>query len=113
MSRQCWCGRMMLERAELPNRRAGENFEFLHGGLRFVVSTRGDHSALSEVFVNCSKIDSSADLLVRDAAVIISIAIQYGVSLRELAHALGRNEDGTPSSPIGKLLDILTDEGGR
>jgi hypothetical protein len=110
MSRMCWCGRRVFERTELPNRRAGENFDFFHGGLRFIASTRGNGIAVAEVFLNCAKIDSSADLLARDAAVILSIALQYGVELRELAHALGRNEDGTPSSPIGALLDILTEE---
>lgn len=111
--RRCWCGRMLLERAELPNKRRGENLEFLHDGQRFHASVRYDSATSvlpSEVFLNCSKVDSFADFAVRDAAILLSVALQYGVPLRALSHALGRNQDGSASSPIGALMDILTGE---
>lgn len=107
----CFCGKRILERIELGNRRTGHNFEFSHAGLRYIASTRlakpGAKSP-AEVFLNCAKSDSEADLVARDAAVLLSVALQYGVPLSALAtSALGRDADGVPSSPIGKLLDIL------
>lgn len=113
MSQKCWCGRLLLERQELPNRRAGDDFEFTHDGLRFHASIRYASPASVtpvEIFLNCSKVDSSADMAARDAAIIASVALQYGVPLSALAHALGRNQDGSASSPIGALMDILTGE---
>lgn len=113
MSNKCWCGRMLLERTELPNRRRGEDFEFSHEGLRFHASIRYTNPTSVnpvEIFLNCAKVDSSADLAARDAAIIASVALQYGVPLSALSHALGRNQDGSASSPIGALLDILTGE---
>ena len=106
----CWCGRRVLERLEMPGRRGGDNFDFQHKGHRYLASVRyrADQSVVpSEVFLNSAKIDSDHDLVARDAAVVISVALQYGVPLVDLAHALGRDPDGTASSPIGKLLDIL------
>ena len=106
----CWCGKRILERQEMPGRRTGENFEFQHRGHRYLASARypTPHAVVpSEVFLNSAKIDSDHDLVARDAAVVISVALQYGVPLADLAHALGRDPDGTASSPIGKLLDIL------
>ncbi len=106
----CWCGKRILERQEMPGRRAGENFEFTHKGHRYLASARYQsvHTVVpSEVFLNSAKIDSDHDLVARDAAVVISVALQYGVPLADLAHALGRDPDGLASSPIGKLLDIL------
>jgi hypothetical protein len=106
----CWCGRRVLERQEMPGRRTGENFEFTHKGHRYLASARYSTTTAivpSEVFLNSAKIDSDHDLVARDAAVVISVALQYGVPLTDLAHALGRDPDGTASSPIGRLLDIL------
>jgi len=106
----CWCGKRILERLEMPGRRTGDNFDFLHKGHRYLASVRYQTETTvvpSEVFLNSSKIDSDHDLVARDAAVVISVALQYGVPLTDLAHALGRDPDGTASSPIGKLLDIL------
>lgn len=108
--RHCWCGQALLFRDELDNRRGGYNFEFVHSELTFKVSVRGKRDGLppTEVFLNCSKISSLADLISRDAACVISIALQFGVPLSELAHAMGRDDSGSATSPIGKLLDILT-----
>ena len=39
---------------------------------------------------------------------LVSIALQYGIELSELARSLSRNPDGSAGSPIGRLLDILT-----
>ena len=106
----CWCGRRVLLRLDLPNRRGGDNFEFLHKGHRYYASTRYASTTTlvpSEVFLNSAKIDSDHDMAARDAAIMVSVALQYGVPLAELAHALGRDPDGAASSPIGKLLDIL------
>lgn len=113
MSKRCWCGQTVMSRDELPNKRSGENLEFVHDGLIFHASIRYasiTSAAPVEIFLNCSKVDSFADFTVRDAAIIMSVALQYGVPLSALSHALGRNQDGSASSPIGALLDILTGE---
>jgi len=77
--------------------------------MRFVASIRAAHTnaEVTEIFLNSEKIDSFADLLSRDAACAISIALQYGVPLSALAHSMGRNADGSACSPIGELLDII------
>lgn len=103
----CWCGRTYFFREKLPQRRGGENFDFVVGRTRFTASVRRSGARASEVFINSSKIDSDVDLTMRDAAVLISIALQYGITTHELAHSMGRNPDGRASSPIGEILDIL------
>jgi hypothetical protein len=42
-----------------------------------------------------------------DAAIVASLALQHGVPLERLQHALTRNGDGSPSSPLGRLVDLL------
>jgi hypothetical protein len=46
----------------------------------------------------------------RDAAILISVALQYGIPVDELAKSMGANPDGRPSSPIGAILEILARE---
>ena len=108
MTQRCWCGRDLLVRTELANRRGGYNFEFSHEGLKYSASVREHKGRPLEVFLNCSKIDSASDLVARDAAIMLSIMLQYGVPLSALAQsALGKNLDGSSSSPIGALIEIL------
>lgn len=110
--RECWCGKALLYRRTLPQRRGGENFEFICGVTRFVASVRREAQGrpITEIFLNGPKIDSDVDLTARDAAMVISIALQFGVPIRALAHSTGRNADGSAASPIGALLDILARE---
>lgn len=106
----CWCGRRIHQRQVLPDRRGGDNFEFQHKGHRYLASVRystAQSVVPAEIFLNSAKIDSDHDLAARDAAILASVALQYGVPLADLAHALGRDPDNSASSPIGKLLDIL------
>lgn len=113
MGNQCWCGRKILQRIEVPQRRHGENFEFTHDGQKFHASVRyASVTALDplEIFLNGAKADSAVDLAARDAAILVSIALQYGVPLNVLSHAMGKNPDGSPSSPVGQLLAIMAKE---
>lgn len=65
---------------------------------------------VGEVFINTNKVGTSSDVLVRDASVILSIALQYGTPLDALARAITRDADGKPSGPLGELLDALASE---
>lgn len=101
----------MTFRVTLPQRRHSETFSFEHFGQTFT-ATVGYHPdrTIGEIFLNSSKMGSGADAAARDAAIAVSIAIQHGVPLDVLRKAMTRNEDGSASSPIGKLLDLM--EGG-
>lgn len=104
----------MSTRNTLPNRRLAETFEFDHAPdkgmqpMRYTATIgRYENGDIGELFLNSVKIGSGADANARDASIAVSIAIQHGVPLRVLRDAFTRNSDGSPSSPIGKLLDIL------
>ncbi len=107
----------MLVREELPTRRLGENFSFEHHGLHFnaTVGRRKSDGPISEVFLNVAgdkggKYGSDSDLAARDAAVAVSLALQHGIPLGVLQRSMGRELDGSASSPIGHLLDLLVNE---
>jgi hypothetical protein len=52
-----------------------------------------------EALLRRTAVEASA----RDAAIVASLALQYGVPLVTLQQALTRNGDGSPSSPLGRL----------
>ena len=81
----------MTERATLPNRRAAETFEVKHGS-HAVTVTVGYYAngSLGEVFVSDPKVGSSMEAIARDAAVLLSIAIQHHVPLETIRHAITR-----------------------
>ena len=102
----------MTARTPLPQRRRSETFDIEHGGQRLKYSVTigyyGGPGALpGEVFVSGSKSGSDAEANARDAAVILSIALQYGVPLETIKHALTREADGSPSTIIGAVVDRL------
>jgi ribonucleoside-diphosphate reductase alpha chain len=98
-----------MTRGILPHRRMHETIRFQHSGLQYVVGLGRAHrgAPISEIFINCGKAGSLAETLSRDSAVILSIALQSGVSLELLRRAITREPDGSASGPVGVLLDLM------
>ena len=96
-----------MTRQRLPARRRSFTFDLEHNGARHVVCVGlYDGDRAGEVFVGGGKTGSHVDGLLSDAAVLISIALQHGVGIGDMASAMAREGDGkTPSSVIGAALD--------
>jgi hypothetical protein len=99
----------MPARNRLPNRRPAETIAFERDGARFEV-TAGYYPSgqLGEIFLSADRANSLLDFLMSDAAILASIALQYGAPLNELRHALKRDTRGRAASPIGEALDRFT-----
>jgi hypothetical protein len=98
----------MTGRERLPNRRLAETFNIQVGGLRYIVSIgRFSDGRLAELFITNGKAGSDSDTAARDSAVVASIALQHGVPLKVIRHALMRNRDGSACGPLGVALDLL------
>ena len=97
-----------MTRQRLPDRRASTAFCFECNSLRYTASASWfDDGRLGEVFVSNHRADSHADSCARDAAILASIALQFGAPLDVLRRALLRDSQGRPSTPIGCALDLL------
>ena len=95
-------------RARLCNRRFAESFALECSGLNYDATiSRFDGGNLAAIFLNCTKNGTAADAAAKDAAVVCSIALQFGVPLETIRHALLRNSRGEPSSPLGVALDMI------
>ena len=97
-----------MTRQRLPDRRASTAFCFECNSLRYTASASWfDDGRLGEVFVSNHRADSHADSCARDAAILASIALQFGAPLDVLRRALLRDSQGRPSTPIACALDLL------
>lgn len=95
-----------MTREQLPNRRLNETQTFERDGIRMTLTIGyKDGGEVGEIFLNALPQNSMIDVLLSDAAIIASLALQYGVPLRQLAHAVKRDVFGVASSPIGAALD--------
>jgi len=104
----------MTDRTRLPNRRASESFAVESGGLTYVATiSRFDDGRLAEIFLTNHKAGSTAGIMASDAAVMASIALQYGAPLETIRHALMRDGQDRASSPLGAALDLIVTEGAR
>jgi hypothetical protein len=102
----------MSERRALPMRRRSETFEMDFGGLsRAHTITLGfyEDDTIGEVFINGGKSGEVVEAIARDGAVLLSLALQYGVPLDTIKHALTRDSQDEPQSIVGAVLDQLTD----
>lgn len=97
-----------MARRRLPARRPQTVLEVEHAGSVFTVGLGYYPDACpGEVFVSTSRSGSELDALLNDAAVLASIAMQYGAPLETLARAMGRlGGQRTPASPLGAILDM-------
>ena len=101
-------------RSRLPARRASETFGFQRNGQHYLatVSFFSD-GRLAEIFLSTAKAGSNSDSAAKDSAVVASIALQYGVPLEIISHALLREASGLASSPLGQALDLIAEQGIR
>ena len=109
-----------MSRDPLLNRRAGQSFEIEHfdplagpGGmaLRFHIAI-GEYKdgRPGEVFVTALGAAGKGSMLeafARDAAVLISLALQFGASVEKLRGAITRNEQNRPQTFVGAVLDAM------
>jgi len=100
----------MTTRRGLPNRRNAELLDFECGGFRYTVTVgRFPDGRIAELFLNNGKVGSDSETSARDAAVVCSIACQYGVPIEVIRKALLRDSQGRASSPLGAALDLIAE----
>ena len=98
-------------RERLPNRRESTILEVWHANHRHHVSySLGTNGRIAEVFAHGPKAGSEADSILASACASISISLQHGVPLEELASATERLEDNQPADIIGRILVTLLKE---
>lgn len=98
----------MLCRQRLPNRRPSESFTFELAGLRFTASvSRFDDGRIGELFLNNHKAGNQTDTNARDAAILLSFALQHGADIEAIRRALCRDSQGRALGPIAEALDII------
>ena len=68
---------------------------------------RGVDGTVQEIFLTNHRAGSDAGINAQDAAVVCSIALQYGVPLDVIRRALMRDSGGRPSGPLGIALDTV------
>jgi hypothetical protein len=77
-----------MSRQRLPNRRACESFEFRHDGFAFTASVGYfQDGRVAEIFLSSHKPGSPIEAIARDAAVTVSIALQFGAELETIRAA--------------------------
>jgi hypothetical protein len=105
---------MTAARERLPDRRLCESFTFELDGLRFTASIgRFEDGRIGELFLTNHKSGNQSDTNARDAAVILSFALQHGADVSAIRRALCRDSSGRALGPVGAALDLIAsqDEG--
>jgi hypothetical protein len=100
----------MTERCRLPNRRANESYTFELAGLRFTATvSRFDDGSISELFLNNHKAGNQSDSNARDAAIVLSFALQHGADIDAIRRALCRDSAGRALGPLAAALDLIAE----
>ena len=96
-------------RRRLPNRRRHELVTFMHDAIKYHASiSRFENGDIGEIFLSTDKPGSQAETVARDAAVVCSIALQFGAPIATIKHALTRLQDGNRAAgPLGAALDLF------
>lgn len=110
-----------MTRNRPANRRTHETIAIEHEGQRYKIGLGrqlvcdGSCGAkprlgdIVEVFLNGQKVNSPIDVLVSDGAILLSKALQYGCPPADIFHAMKRNPDGSPASPLGRAAAYLVE----
>ncbi len=103
-----------MPRLRLPNRRPHETGNLIFRGTAYMVGIgRFSDGKIAEVFIECAKGSSDLAADARDAAVCLSLALQYGTPAEAIRAAVTRDAFGQPSGIVGAVLDLLAEEDGQ
>lgn len=100
-------------REELPSHRSNRTFAFDYvdpkGAVFPVCATLGLYpdGLVGEVFINGGKLTTSFDVACRDAAILLSFALQHGARVPDIAGAMTRDAAGRAEGVIGQFLDLV------
>ena len=96
-------------RRTLPQRRAAETFDLRFWNQPFTV-TVGFYAdgTPGEVFIDGGKTGHDIQSIARDAAVVLSLALQHGVPPETIRHAVTRGASEEPASILGAIVDSIT-----
>lgn len=106
-------------RRRMPNRRASTTveFEYVHSNgnrsRHLLTYSVYEDGTVGEIFVDAHKQATGLAEQARDAAIALTIALQYGTPMEAIRSAIGRDEDGRPHTIIGSALDTLKKETGK
>ena len=97
-----------ITRRTLPQRRAAETFGMRFWNQPFTV-TVGFYAdgTPGEVFIDGGKTGQDIQSTARDAAVLLSLAMQHGIPIEAIKQAVTRNSDGEAASILGAIVDAL------
>jgi len=98
-------------RRDLPQRRRSETFEIAFGGFankHFVTLGYYEDGSIGEVFIAFQKSGMQTEAIARDGAILLSLALQYGVPLHSIKSAITRDLKGEPMSIVGAVVDKLS-----
>jgi hypothetical protein len=112
-----------MPRQRLPNRRESVNVDFAVGDQIYTATAgRDPEGAIREVFLGGAKEGSHMAMVLDDAAVVISVALQYGVPVSEMAKSVahvrlrrptpeeldtGAPVPSVPATVIGAALELI------
>jgi hypothetical protein len=108
----------MSTRRILPQRRSAETFQLRFWNQQFTI-TVGHYpdGTPGEVFIDGGKSGQDVQSTARDAAVVLSLALQHGTPIETIQHAVTRSGNGEAASILGAIIDqlsaFLSDDGGQ
>ena len=95
-------------RRPLPQRRASETFDLRFWNQNFTITVgRYPDGVIGEVFIDGGKTGQDVQSTARDAAVVLSLALQHGTPIETIRHAVTRNGLGEAASILGATVDRL------
>lgn len=98
-----------MSRRILPQRRSAETFQFRFWNQPVSVTIGYyDDGTPGEIFLDAGKTGQDVQSTARDAAVVLSLALQHGATVDTIQHALTRLGDGSAASILGVVVDRLS-----
>jgi hypothetical protein len=103
-----------MTRRILSQRRACETFTLRFWNQNFTITIgRFPDGVIGEVFIDGGKSGQDVQSTARDAAVVLSLALQHGTPIETIRHAVTRNGSGEAASILGATVDRLAMVSGR